>query len=163
MHTLDALTLRPARRTDLDALNAVVEAAVMTWKLPERVKRLSLPSYRYDLHDLDHLGVVLAEDAEGRVLGLAAWEPADPRDAPAGRRALLLHGLYVHPRAQGRGVGTRLLQAAEEAVRTLGLDGLLVKAQADAEGFFRARGLERLAVEDPERDYARRYWRGRGG
>ena len=34
----------------------------------------------------------------------------------------------------------------------------LVKAQADAVGFFQARGLEPLPCEDPDRDYANRFW-----
>jgi hypothetical protein len=42
---LDFLSV-PATSAYLDALNAVIEAAVMTRNLPKRVKRLSLPSYR---------------------------------------------------------------------------------------------------------------------
>ena len=57
---LSAINLRPALKTDLDAINRVIEAAVMTWKLPERVKRLSLPSYRYTLADFAHLEMVVA-------------------------------------------------------------------------------------------------------
>ena len=74
-----AAALRPATPTDLDAINAVIERAVMTWNLPHRVKRLTLPSYRYNAHDLDHLHMVLAGDAGHAVLGVAAWEPAQAR------------------------------------------------------------------------------------
>jgi GNAT superfamily N-acetyltransferase len=150
--------LRPATADDLPAINAVVEAAVMTWKLPERVKRLALPSYRYNPLDLSHLGIVLVEAAGHGVVGVAGWEPADSHDTPPGRRGLLLHGLYVDPRWQGAGLGTRLLQAAIAAARDQGFDGLLVKAQADAEVFFAKRGLRPLPVDDPERDYVHRYW-----
>ena len=150
--------LRPAAAVDLPAINAVIEGAVMTWELPERVKRLVLPSYRYSRHDLDHLHLVVAEAPDGGIAGVAAWETADQRDVPAGKTGLLLHGLYVDPEQQRRGVGTLLLDAAVSAAREQGVDGLLVKAQPDAVDFFVARGLTRLAVEDPDRDYAHRYW-----
>jgi GNAT superfamily N-acetyltransferase len=130
-------------------LNGVIECAIMTWQLPERVKRLSLPSYRYHLHDLDHLHVLVAEDAEHAIIGVAAWEPASPRDLLAGQSGLLLHGLYVDPTHQRCGVGTRLLDSALTAAREQEFNGLLVKAQADANGFFEEHGMQRLPVEDP--------------
>lgn len=150
--------LRPARAADLPALNGVIERAIATWPLPERVKRLTLPSYRYQPHDLVHLHLVVAEDAGGTAVGVAAWEPAHPRDLPAGRRGLLLHGLYVDPVHQGRGVGSRLLDAATDAARAQGLDGVLVKAQAAAVAFFKARSWQALAADDPARDYPHRFW-----
>ena len=153
-----AVQVRPATVDDLPAANAVVERAVMTWQLAERVKRLSLPSYRYHAHDFLHMQLAVAEDAQGTVLGVAAWDAADPRDTPAGQRGLLLHGLYVDPVQQRAGIGTRLLDAAANAARNGGYDGLLVKAQADANGFFAARGLEKLTVVDPLRDYPHRFW-----
>lgn len=151
--------LRCGTAVDLDAANRVIEAAVMTWALPERVKRLSLPSYRYQPHDLDHLDLLLAEEHSVGVVGVAAWEPADPKDCPTGSRALLLHGIYVAPDRQRNGIGARLLAAAEAAARDRGYDGLLVKAHPTAEAFFLARGLERLAVLDPARDYPHRFWK----
>jgi GNAT superfamily N-acetyltransferase len=154
----NAVSLREAREEDMAALNGVIERAVMTWQLAERVKRLSLPSYCYHAHDLAHLHIVVAEDAERAIIGVAAWEPATPRDPRAGQRGLLLHGLYVDPSHLRRGVGTHLLDAALAAVRTQGFDGLLVKAQADAIAFFESRGMQRLPVEDPARDYPHRFW-----
>jgi predicted N-acetyltransferase YhbS len=156
---MTAIRLRPAMPADLAAVNAVIERAVMTWNLPERVKRLTLPSYRYNAHDLDHLHMVVAEDAGHALLGVAAWEPASPRDLPAGKSGLLLHGLYVDPDRQRGGVGSRLLDAALTAAREQGFDGLLVKAQSDAADFFVARGLQRLPVVDPDRDYPHRFWK----
>jgi predicted N-acetyltransferase YhbS len=152
------ITLRPANKADLAAINRVIERAVQTWNLPERVKRLALPTCLYNEHDLDHLHIVLAEDSIAAVIGVAAWEDAAPRDCPQGRRGLLLHGLYVDPDRQRRGTGSRLLSAAAGAAREQGYDGLLVKAQADAEGFFRSRGLQHLAVADGSRDYPNRFW-----
>lgn len=152
------INLRPASKADLAAINKVIERAVNTWKLPERVKRLALPTYLYTEHDLRHLHVVLAEDSAAGVIGVAAWEAAAARDCPRGLRGLLLHGLYVDPDQQRRGTGARLLAAAAAAARENGYDGLLVKAQADAMGFFRSRGLQQLVFEDAGRDYPHRFW-----
>lgn len=154
-----AFRLRPATGADLAAINAVIERAVTTWNLSERVKRLTLPSYRYNAHDLEHLRIVLAEDADGTVLGVAAWEPASPRDLPAGKTGLLLHGLYVDPQCQRAGAGRQLLDAAVGAAREQGFDGLLVKARPEAEGFFLACGHVALPVTDAERHYPHRFWK----
>jgi len=151
--------LRPGTAADLDSVNAVIEAAIMQWDLPERVKRLSLPSYRYQQHDLQHLQLAVVEAAAVGIAGVAAWERADRGDAPAGQNALLLHGLYVAPGYQRQGIGRRLLQAAEAAARAGGLDGVLARAQPGAQGFFRALGMERLPVEDSAHDYPHRFWK----
>ncbi|MEW6120382.1 MAG: GNAT family N-acetyltransferase [Pseudomonadota bacterium] len=156
-------TVRRACAHDLDSLNGVVERAFMTWNLPERVKRLSLPSYRYHAHDLAHMRIVVAEDAHRTIVGVAAWDDAASHDLPAGCSGLLLHGLYVDPGHGRRGTGTQLLNAALDAVRHEGRDGLLVKAQADANGFFAARGMQRLPLTDPARDYPHRFWRAVSG
>ena len=153
-----AIDIRPAHADDLAALNGVVERAFMTWPLPDRVKRLSLPSYRYHPHDLQHLQIVVARDGPRDIVGVAAWEAADPRDLPNGQRGLLLHGLYVDPPHMHHGIGSRLLDAALAAARQHAYDGLLVKAKAEAGGFFAARGMTLLPVVDRERDYPHRYW-----
>lgn len=152
------IEIRPAVLSDLPAINHVVERAVMTWRLPGRVKRLALPSYRYHAHDLDHQRILVAVAAEAGIVGVATLEEADPCDLPGAGPALLLHGLYVDPGWQGQGIGTRLLEAALAACGESTCRGLLVKAQADAVGFFQARGFERLPVRDPDRDYIHRYW-----
>jgi GNAT superfamily N-acetyltransferase len=153
------LQVRSGTVADLDAINAVIERAIMTWSLPDRVKRLSLPVYRYDISDLDTLKVVVAEEAGSRIIGVAAWEEANPREVPEGCDGLLLHGIYVDPDRHQGGVGTRLLRAAQDWAQARGLDGVLVKAQSGAERFFLARGFQRLAVEEPDRDYPHRLWK----
>lgn len=157
-----AIDIRPAHADDLAALNGVVERAFMSWPLPDRVKRLSLPSYRYHAHDLQHLQVVVARDGQRDIVGVAAWEAANPRDLPNGQRGLLLQGLYVDPPHMHHGIGSRLLDAALAAARRQGYDGLLVKAKAEAGGFFAARGMTLLPVVDPQRDYPHRYWQPTG-
>lgn len=150
--------LRQAGSRDLASLNAVIEAAVMAWDLPERVKRLALPSYRYDEHDLDHLDLWVAH-IPSAIIGVVALEPADTRDLPREQSGLLLHGLYVHPDYQHRGLGRRLLQHAEQQVRERHLDGLLVRAQSGAGEFFQAHGMQPLETHDSGRDYQYRYWK----
>ncbi len=149
--------IRDAARIDLDAVNAVVAAAIHTWRLPERVKRLALPVYRYTPEDLAHLQLRVLARAHG-IVAVAAWETADPRDLPEAGSGMLLHGLYVDPARHGQGLGARLLEDAAGAARDRGHEGILVRAQADAEGFFARRGFRRLPVRDEARDYAARFW-----
>ena len=153
------ITLRPANLTDLNDINRVIEAAVMSWALPERVKRLSLPSYRYTEQDVSYLDMLVAQTAAGEIVGIAAWETADPQDLPPGKTAILLHGIYVTPRYQHQGIGRQLFRAVVEAVKPRHVDGLLVRAQEQARGFFLAQGMELLPVEDSTRHYAHRLWR----
>jgi GNAT superfamily N-acetyltransferase len=151
--------LRPAGATDLRQVNRLIETAIDTWRLPARVKRLSKPVYLYSKYDLDFLELVVAEANDGNIIGVAAWEQAEPHDAPAGRSALLLHGIYVAPDHHRKGVGTRLFETAEKAACSRGLDGVLVKAQPGAQEFFFALGLDRVPVEDQRRDYPHRFWK----
>ena len=151
--------LRLLASVDLDAANAVIEAAIMTWDLPERVKRLSLASYRYDAHDLEHLTIMSALDAAEAIVGVAAWEPASVADTPDGVKGLLLHGIYVIPALHHTGIGSRFIGAAIRAARQGRFDGMLVKANRDAQGFFFSRGLQQLPTENARRDYPYRFWR----
>lgn len=162
MQTTD-IDIRLAGQADLEAINRVIEAAVMTWDLSDRVIRLSLPVYRYDCVDLDHLDIVLAEDRRQNVIGIAAWEQTDAKELPPGNRALSLHGIYVDPSCHQQGIGSKLFRIVEEAACKRGLDGLLVKAQQDANGFFISQGMQHLQAEEPLHQYANRFWKSAAG
>ena len=150
--------LRAARRRDLDAINAVIEAAVMNWRLPERIKRLALPSYRYSNIDYEHLEILVAETVDEEIVGVAGCEMAEPNEMP-GQQALLLHGLYVLPDLQHQGIGSQLFRAIETLVHKHKCDGLLVKAQTDAVEFFEHHAMQRLENINPESNYAHRFWK----
>lgn len=153
------ITLRKATESDLASINEIIDAAVMSWNLPERVKRLSLPTYRYKPHDLETLELIVAENSEHRIVGIAAWEPVGPVDAVEGYSALLLHGIYVNPEQQHQGIGSQLLRTVEQTAIEKEYSGLMVKAQASAAGFFLSRGMQPLEVVNEKRDYAYRYWK----
>lgn len=153
----EQLTLRAITPSDLPAINQVIEAAVQTWNLPDRVKRLSLPSYQYDAFDLSQLAITGAW-LNDTAVAVAAWEPAELADNPPEQRLLLLHGLYVAPDHWRQGLGTRMIAAAQAASAEKGLTGVLVKAQADAVPYFVSRGFRPVPVTDTRRDYQHRLW-----
>lgn len=149
---------RPASHTDLDAINSVIEAAVMGWRLPVRVKRLSLSVYRYSRTDIEHMQVVVAEQPGAGIVGVSACETADRQDVPEGRSALLLHGIYILPEAQNKGIGSELVRRALQLASDSNKDGLLVRAQPDATGFFQSCGMKRLPNDPATARYEHRYW-----
>ena len=161
-----AVCLRAAAADDLDAVNRVVQQSVDTWRLPVRVRRLTAPSLNYSRSDLAHMDLVLALDPGAtRVVWWPSRTPA-PQTRRRVESALLLHGLYVTPDEQHRGIGTRLLDAALRAAVSRGLGGVVVRAWRDAEGFFTARGFRRLGCRRRRRTRSRAdcgdRWRERG-
>lgn len=152
------MNICPASKEDLDAINQVIEAAIMRWNLPGRVKRLSLPSYRYTETDLAHYEMKVAEK-NGRIIGISAWEEIDDTDIMDGKTGLLLHGIYVHPEYQHQGIGKLLFHAAEVAVKKKNLKGLLVKAQKDSINFFIKMRMQEVQINNANKDYANRLWK----
>lgn len=150
--------IRPATQADLEPVNRLIKDAVMTWNLPERVKRLSLSSYYYTGLDLKHLRICVAEDDGQHIVGVVAWEEANPTDTPKDKSALLLHGIYVDPKHQNRGIGRQLFVVVKQAAQLHAYDGLLVKAQEGAKEFFISQGMRKLSTEDSSRHYANRFW-----
>ena len=153
------IKIRPVNASDLDAINTIISSCVMGWNLPERVKRLSIGSYQYNDHDLQHLQLFVALDSANRILAVSALEEADISDLPDAQTGLLLHGLYVLPDCQKQGIGNQLIQLAMEKVREKQLDGLLVKAQADANSYFQKQGFSLLPVVNHNKDYPHRWWK----
>ncbi len=156
---LPDLTIQPASAADLPVINAIIEACVANWDLPERVKRLALAGYFYRREDLECMQIVVACFENGKAIGVGAIGPVPAEDLPAGKTGALLHGLYVAPPDQKKGVGQRLLDWAWKRVDEQALDGLLVKAQADANPYFARQGFSLLPVNNPGRDYPYRWWR----
>lgn len=102
------VTLRTARSTDAGKLGAMITEAVAAnpWK----------PRLHSGAEDISHAGrmidhgwVSVAEDDAGQIIGFIAREAAD------------VHALFVMSKAQGKGVGTALLDHAKTQVDSLNL------------------------------------------
>jgi len=78
----------------IDGGDATFETTAPSWEAFDATR---LPEHR-----------LVAVDGDGRVLGWAAVVPVSDRCAYAG---VVEHSVYVHPRAQGQGIGLALLQA----------------------------------------------------
>jgi xanthine dehydrogenase accessory factor len=122
-------SLRPARRNDVAAINALIVRAKASWGYaPAQVD-----AWRADLEvsadDVDTRPCVAAVDALGQVAGFAALVP---RDASAWD----LDNLWVDPPAMGRGLGRRLLWHALHAARTAGAAAVHVDADPNAAAFY---------------------------
>jgi len=151
--------LAQASPLELDRINDVVTAALYSWELPDRVKRISLPIYRYHANDFEHMQFLVADIGGPGITGLVALEEVDVPEWPDSRKMLLLHGLYVYPCQHRQGTGTRLVEAAEAVAKGKAIGHLLVRAQAEAQPFFLKCGFSKLPVVDDSRDYAHRYWK----
>jgi N-acetylglutamate synthase-like GNAT family acetyltransferase len=153
------ISVRPASGEDLTTINQIIKDCVYSWNLSDRVKRLTLQSYHYDILDLDHLDIFVAANKDDDILGIAALESANSSDLPANLTGLLLHGLYVAPDHQKKQVGKILIDHSMEHVKQQQMLGLLVKAQPDANSYFEKQGFERLPVDNISKDYPHRWWK----
>jgi putative acetyltransferase len=127
--TASSITLRPLRPEDLPAVRRLHDASFR-----------GLAASHYDAATLDaHTRLVMAPDyapdvlrsdlwlaeEDGRLLGSAGWIVSAPGE---GR----IRKVFVHPDAARRGLGTRLVLAAEERARAAGCTRFVLRAYLDA-------------------------------
>ena len=153
------ISIRQAKESELEVINDIIRTCVFTWNLSDRVKRLTVSSYQYNSFDLEHFEIFVAIDASKRIVGVVTLEEINTLELSEGQTGLLLHGLYVEPAFQNQRIGQQLLQFSLQRVKSKELDGLLVKAQVDANSFFKQQGFEHLQVIDADKDYLYRWWK----
>jgi len=139
------MMIRPARPDDAPALTAV---KVASWRKAygqifpaEFLDSLAYPSQYWDRH-LD--GLVVAVN-DGRVVGYCSHAAAD--DEGWGE----IRAIYVHPRHQGQGHGSRLLASGISGLRERGFGRALlwvIDGNSQARRFYEVRGF---AVGSPFR------------
>jgi ribosomal protein S18 acetylase RimI-like enzyme len=98
------------------------------------------------------LMLVMEHKPGGEIVGqiFLQWNSSDPRFAD-GRQRGYLYSLRVKPAFQRRGLGTRLIRAAEDALRQRGMDTASIgveKNNPDARSLYERNGYHVIA-EDP--------------
>lgn len=137
---MQPLTLTPADSGDADTVRELVRAAYAKWiPVIGREPRPMTVDYRKAIaeHDvlLAHAGTTLAGIIETMIFADHVW----------------IENLAVLPSFQGRGVGRRLLETAEDQARRAGLSELRLLTNADfAENvaFYTRRGF-RVTKQEP--------------
>lgn len=147
--TRTKVSLRKATPDDLMFINGIIETAVMSWQLPERVKRLSLPNYRYSADHFESLSLFLANGKDSAdVLGVLALADEGEAEMPYGQTSSVIHGIYVDPFNHREGIGKKLVAHAVKLARRAEKDGVLATVQPDAFAFFEAVGFARCETGD---------------
>jgi ribosomal protein S18 acetylase RimI-like enzyme len=98
--------------------------------------------------------LVMEHRASREIVGqvFIQWSSSDPRFAD-GRRRGYLYALRIKPAYRGRGLGTRMIRAAEEALRRRGMDTVSIGVEKDnprARALYERNGF-RIIADDPGR------------
>ncbi|WP_329440502.1 GNAT family N-acetyltransferase [Streptomyces sp. NBC_01426] len=158
--------LRAARAEEAGELSALVLRSKAYWGYDERFLAGCAEELRVRAEEVAARRIVVAEDADGTVRGLASLE-GEPA-GPVSRLGLL----FVDPSAIGRGIGRLLYRDVVRRSVALGTRRLLIDADPHAAGFYRAmgavagtgapQGLVRFEVAPvPLADWAREWTGGR--
>jgi len=135
--TYSSIHYRAATTHDIPAINRVVEQAVMTWPLAERIKKLSLNVLTYDYTDFAYYCCYVAVSKE-KIVACVIWDPE--------QKEMLCHGLYVAPAYQSVGVGKSLLNYFYQAAKHGGSSAVLVKAERVSCDYFIKLGYQAVPV-----------------
>jgi len=149
------VTIRRATDDDIPAIRSVAERG---WNAAyEEILPQSVIDERIeDWYDRDMLAAILAREdlgyfvaeRDGAVVGYASARPADD-DPDLGR----LPSIYVDPDHWDEGIGTTLLETAEEFLREAGCAAIRVVTLAEnriATGFYESHGYVRSEVQSSE-------------
>jgi phosphinothricin acetyltransferase len=139
------LTIRPMAEADaaevlviykagIDTGNATFETVAPSW---EEFDARRMPAHRF-----------VAEGDNGQVLGWIACIPFSWRQA---YRGVVEHGVYIHPAAQGRGVGIALMRqliASTEAEGIWTLQSGIFPENNASLALHRAAGFRQIGVRE---------------
>lgn len=132
------VTIRPAKRSEADALTVLALEGKRHWQYPESW----LEAWRGVLSITpDYIAahiVFCAEDEPGRMLGFYALE----HDGDCVR----LEHLWLAPSLIGQGLGRQLFHHAVQTAQNLGAKELLIEADPNAEGFYLHMGAQRIGA-----------------
>lgn len=152
------LYLREIDADEVSLANDIVVPAIGTWGMKPRLQRLVIATYQYDPSDFQTMRLLLIERSDRTAVGMVALEDYPGAEVNISQRIVLLHGIYVMPAQQRQGVGQALVEAALAHARAEAMAGVLVKAHASANGFFRRVGFTELPVQNAGTDYPHRFW-----
>lgn len=152
--TSTTLTHRLARRDDIDALSALLDAAISELQKPFLDENQIASSRTF--MGLDTLliddGTYFIVEADGEIAGCGGWSRRATLyggDRSPGRSAALLdptkdaariRAMYTHPRHTRKGVGRLILSLCEEAARSEGFKSVELMATMSGEPLYRACG-----------------------
>ena len=146
-----------ASSRDLASVNAVIQRAIMTWSMSERVKRRAVTILQYDQVDAANLALYVCRSGT-TIIGVIALD-FDYKASRAGCRGILLHGIYVDPATHRRRVGQTLMKFAERQAVIRAEDGVWIKAERVSRRFFERCGYIHCAPKS-DADYPYLYWKG---
>lgn len=140
MNASPDVQFRPLRPEDVEAVRVLHCAAWMelagSSHTPEQMAAHSdlIASPDYGAALLANR-MILAWAENDELLGSAGW--CDVPDDPKGAR---IRKVFVRPECAGTGLGRRLVEAVEAEARAAGRTWFFVRANANAEGFYRRLG-----------------------
>jgi GNAT superfamily N-acetyltransferase len=152
----ETLTHRLARRSDLDPLRALMDAAISELQKPfldESQIASSRTIMGLDTQLIDD-GTYFIVEADGKLAGCGGWSRRATLyggDESPGRSATLLdpatdaarvRAMYTHPHHTRKGVGRLILSLCEDAARSEGFKGVELMATVAGEPLYRACGYE---------------------
>ncbi|CAN7762580.1 MULTISPECIES: GNAT family N-acetyltransferase [unclassified Variovorax] len=154
--TSATLTHRLAHRDDIDALRALMDAAISELQKPfldESQIASSRAIMGLDTQLIDD-GTYFVVEADGRLAGCGGWSRRATLyggDQSPGRSAVLLdpakdaarvRAMYTHPQHTRKGVGRLILSLCEGAARSEGFKKVELMATMAGEPLYRACGYE---------------------
>ncbi|GHH85944.1 GNAT family N-acetyltransferase [Streptomyces capitiformicae] len=126
------MRIRPARAEEATALTELVLRSKAHWGYDAEFLEACRAELTIRPDEIDDRRIVVAEDAQPGVLGVASLEGT----APQGRVGLC----FVEPSAIGRGVGRALYSHVMRAAREFGFTWITIDSDPNAEPFYRRMG-----------------------
>lgn len=135
---MSMISVRPACAEEAGLLTGICRRAKAHWGYDAAFMAASADALTITTAMIGRGRVLVAENTDGKVIGVATAEPL----APTG--TFDLGHMFVEPNAMGLGVGRKLFEAISALIAAEGAKKLVILADPHAEEFYRRIGAERV-------------------